>query len=108
MTSFCWQAAAEALQRVRPAATPRERDNWLLQERYGHDLANRVMALRQTRHHAQETGMTSNRMLWEALLPVIDALTVLHVPYYVGGSVASSVTGVARASGCRPRGRSAE
>ena len=98
MTSFCWQAAAEAFQRVRPAATPRERDSWLLQERYGHDLANRVMARCQTRDYAQETGMTSNRMLWKALLPVIEALTALHVPYYVGGSIASSVTGVARAT----------
>ena len=42
--------------------------------------------------------MTSNRMLWKALLPVIEALTALHVPYYVGGSIASSVTGVARAT----------
>jgi len=98
MTSFCWQAAAEAFQRVRPAATPRERDGWLLQERYGHDLAHRVMARCQTRDYAQETGMTSNRMLWKALLPVIEALTALHVPYYVGGSIASSVTGVARAT----------
>ena len=30
--------------------------------------------------------------LWAALLPVIDALETLGVPYHVGGSVASSFT----------------
>jgi hypothetical protein len=34
----------------------------------------------------------------DALLPVADALEALDVRYYVGGSVASSVHGVARAS----------
>ena len=33
-----------------------------------------------------------------ALLPVIEALDVLGVGYYVGGSVASSIHGVPRAS----------
>jgi hypothetical protein len=36
--------------------------------------------------------------LWAALLPVIDALEKLGVPYHVGGSVASSFTGIARAT----------
>jgi hypothetical protein len=36
--------------------------------------------------------------LWAALLPVIDALEALGVPYHVGGSVASSFTGIARAT----------
>lgn len=42
--------------------------------------------------------MTANRELWDALLPVVEALETLRVSYYVGGSVASSVTGVARAT----------
>jgi len=42
--------------------------------------------------------MTTNRELWDALLPVVEALETLEVAYYVGGSVASSVTGVARAT----------
>ena len=42
--------------------------------------------------------MHTNRELWDALLPVVEALETLGVPYYVGGSVASSVTGVARAT----------
>lgn len=34
--------------------------------------------------------------LWAALLPVVEALEALGVPYHVGGSVASSFTGIAR------------
>lgn len=34
--------------------------------------------------------------LWAALLPVVEALESLGVPYHVGGSVASSFTGIAR------------
>jgi hypothetical protein len=98
MTSLCWQAAYGAFQRARPEATPMEREAWLLQERYGNDLVHRVMELRQAQALCGEVGMTANRELWDALLPVVEALVALRVPYYVGGSVASSVTGVARAT----------
>src|SRR4030095_10041280 len=46
----------------------------------------------------REVKMTSQSELWDALLPVVEALVALEVPYYVGGSIASSVTGVARAT----------
>jgi hypothetical protein len=36
--------------------------------------------------------------LWRALLPVIEALEAVGVDYAIGGSVASSFTGVARAT----------
>lgn len=36
--------------------------------------------------------------LWQAVLPVVDALTALGAPYAIGGSVASSFTGIARAT----------
>lgn len=36
--------------------------------------------------------------LWPALLPVVEALEDLGVPYHVGGSIASSFTGIARAT----------
>jgi hypothetical protein len=98
MTSFCWQAAQGACQRVRPEATPIEREAWLLGERYGNAVAHRVMALYRTQRVDREAVMTTNRELWDALLPVVEALVALEVPYYVGGSVASSVTGVARAT----------
>lgn len=42
--------------------------------------------------------MIPNLDLWTALLPVIDALDALGVPYHVGGSVASSFVGIARAT----------
>jgi hypothetical protein len=42
--------------------------------------------------------MTANPELWDALLPVVDTLVALDVPYCVGGSVASSYAGVARAT----------
>jgi hypothetical protein len=42
--------------------------------------------------------MIESPELWQALLPVIDALDALGVPYHVGGSVASAFTGVSRAT----------
>jgi hypothetical protein len=36
--------------------------------------------------------------LWPAVLPVVEALETLGVPYHVGGSVASSFIGIARAT----------
>ncbi|HEY7490291.1 MAG TPA: hypothetical protein VIH59_04190 [Candidatus Tectomicrobia bacterium] len=98
LTSLCWQAAYGALQRARPEATPGEREAWLLRERYGNAMAHRVIEQCQTQVLCREADMTTNRELWEALLPVVEALVALEVPYYVGGSVASSVTGVARAT----------
>lgn len=36
--------------------------------------------------------------LWRALLPVVETLEALGVPFHVGGSVASSFTGISRAT----------
>jgi len=98
MLSFCWQAAYDAFRRAQPEATPLARAAWLLQERYGRDIAHRVLELCQSRGVSSEASMHTNRELWDALLPVVEALELLGVPYYVGGSVASSVTGVVRAT----------
>jgi hypothetical protein len=98
MTHFCWQAAYDAFQRVRPEATPREREAWLLQERYGPAMAQRIMALGHIQGLGREVKITSRSELWDAILPVVEALVALDVPYYVSGSIASSVTGVARAT----------
>jgi hypothetical protein len=46
MTSLCWRAAYDACRRAQPDASDRERDFWLLQERYGRDMAQRVVELR--------------------------------------------------------------
>lgn len=98
MTSFCWQAAADAYRRARPDATPMARGAWLLQERYGSDIARKILERCQYSGVASEARMSTNPELWDALLPVVETLETLGVPYYVGGSVASSVTGVARAT----------
>src|SRR5262245_43348507 len=98
MTHFCWHAAGDAFQRARPEATPREREAWLLQERYGHALAQHIMALDCIQGLDTEVKMTTQSELWDALLPMVEAFVALDVPYYVGGSIASSVTGVARAT----------
>jgi hypothetical protein len=93
LTHLCWRAASEAYQRARPCTSDREQELWLLQERYGSDLVRRVEAL-----VARKASMAVNGELWEALLPVVDVLEKLGVPYGVGGSVASSVVGVVRAT----------
>jgi Nucleotidyl transferase AbiEii toxin, Type IV TA system len=36
--------------------------------------------------------------LWQALLPVLEVLEDLGVPFHLGGSVASSLTGISRAT----------
>src|SRR5262249_3255480 len=98
MTHFCWQAAYDAFQRARPEATPREWEAWLIQERYGPAMAQRIMARDHIQGLDREVKMTSQSELWDALIAVVEALVTLDVPYYVGGSIASSVTGVARAT----------
>lgn len=98
MTHFCWHAAYDAFQRARPEATTMEREAWLLQERYGPAIAQHIMTLDHIQGLDREVKMTSQSELWDALLPVVEALVSLEVPYYVGGSIASSITGVARAT----------
>ncbi len=61
-------------------------------------MAQRIMALGHIQGLDREVKMASQSELWDALLPVVEALIALAVPYYVGGSIASSVTGVARAT----------
>ena len=42
--------------------------------------------------------MIEQSEVWEALVPLIDIFESLEIEYYIGGSVASSFTGVARAT----------
>ena len=46
MTSLCWRAARDAYRRIRPDASNREQNLWLLQERYGSDIAQGVVERR--------------------------------------------------------------
>src|SRR5262247_4145277 len=73
MTHFYWQATYDAFQRARPEATPREREAWLLQERYGLAVARRIMALDHIQGLHREVQMTSQSELWDALHPVVEA-----------------------------------
>jgi hypothetical protein len=61
LTNLCWQAAGGAFQRARPEATPREREAYLLRERYGPDIAHRVMERHRTQGLCREADMTSDR-----------------------------------------------
>jgi len=49
-------------------------------------------------HYLMVNLSLSNPELWDALLPVVDTLEALDVTYCIGGSVASSFAGVARAT----------
>jgi hypothetical protein len=40
--------------------------------------------------------MSAEADLWQAVLPVVDALEALQAEYYIGGSIASSFAGIAR------------
>lgn len=42
--------------------------------------------------------MIESTELWSALVPVVEAFEALRIPYHIGGSVASSFTGVGRAT----------
>ena len=42
--------------------------------------------------------MTEPSELWAALVPFLEELEEMHVSYFIGGSVASSFTGLARAT----------
>lgn len=46
MTSLCWRAAQQAVRRAHPRATPAERDQILLAQRYGEELADEVVRAR--------------------------------------------------------------
>jgi hypothetical protein len=49
LVCLCWRATDTACRRARPQASNSERDFCLLQERYGSDIARRVVELRRQR-----------------------------------------------------------
>ena len=84
--------ARRALRRARPGASERDLRLVFVELHYGSALAGRL------RHQeaAMTTPATSDMLL--ALTPVVEELERLGVPYYIGGSLASSAYGVARAT----------
>ena len=45
-------------------------------------MAQRIMALGHIQGLDREVKMTSQSELWDAILPVVEALVALNVPYY--------------------------
>lgn len=90
------QLAQRAVRRAHPEAS--DRDQWLrfLAAHYGKAFADQV------REHASLMatcqGTTCMNDFLVALLAVVDLFDQLGIPYYVGGSLASSAHGVARAT----------
>ena len=84
--------ARRALRRARPGASERDLRLAFVELHYGSALAGRL------RHQeaAMTTPATSDMLL--ALTPVVEEFERLGVPYYIGGSLASSAYGVARAT----------
>lgn len=62
---------------------------------YGFELSDAIQS--QTRK-SEETWMKSPPDLLIALTPVVEILERLHVPYFIGGSIASSAHGVPQAT----------
>ena len=92
LTRTTLSLARRALRRARPGANERDLRLAFIEVHYGTALARRLAV--------QETSMTtpaaSDMLL--ALTPVVEELERLGAPYYIGGSLASSAYGVARAT----------
>ena len=89
-------AARRALARAQPHASARELDLRFVELHYGVDVAASLRADLEQRD-APARCMTESDLV-AALRPVADAFDALGVRYYIGGSVASSAHGIARAS----------
>jgi hypothetical protein len=91
-------AARQALLRAQPDASPQDIDLRFVALHYGPELAAAVRAeLVRRQAPATHHAMTEADLI-AALRPVVEALDALGVRYFLGGSVASSAHGVARAS----------
>jgi hypothetical protein len=87
-------AARAALARSEPDASNRERALRFVALHYGHELAAGLRADLERRERPANPASD----LVAALRPVVEAFDALGIRYYVGGSVASSAHGLARAS----------
>jgi hypothetical protein len=88
--------ARRGIERADSTASSEERDIRFVELHYGAELAAGLRdELR--RRHAAQTRMTDSDVV-AAVGPVADALDGLGVPYFLGGSLASSTHGIARAS----------
>lgn len=91
------QLAQRAVRRAHPEASDRE--HWLLflAAQYDAALAQSVRA-HEPALLALPAPLTCMNDFVIALMPVVDGFDQLGIPYYIGGSLASSAYGVARAT----------
>jgi hypothetical protein len=94
LTATTIALARRAIARANPGLSPGEVDLMFVEVHYGRELAAR---LRRCLDSKKGPNMATGEVL-EALTPVVEALETLGVPYYVGGSIASSALGKARST----------
>ena len=98
MTHFCWHAAYDAFQRARPEATAMERKPGCSRSATDPPLRSIMTLGRHPRPRQRGEDDLARVSCGMPYSPVVEALVSLEVPYYVGGSIASSITGVAQAT----------
>lgn len=85
--------ARRAIERARPQASPAERFLLFARVQYGREIADRLAG------YAREHAMTPfDSELLTLLTDVVQSFETLGVPYHIGGSLASSLYGVARST----------
>ncbi len=92
LTTTTLTLARRALRRARQGASERDLRLAFVELHYGSALAHRL----RVQEEAMSTPAASDML--QALTPVIAEFERLGVPYYIGGSLASSAYGVARAT----------
>lgn len=92
LTQTTVQLARQAISKLNPDKSEFEKILLFMANHYGIELTQRI----------RENGRGSNKMktpeILDAIRPVIRALESLGISYYVGGSLASSAYGIARAT----------
>lgn len=88
------QANKESIHRQYPYADEKEIGLIFVARHYGQDIADKLQAIPVRKKAAQSFD---NSLLTDAIMPIIEAFEHLDISYYIGGSVASSIFGIARA-----------
>lgn len=91
------QLAWRAVQRACAGASPHEQHLRFVALHYGVGLADQLRAREELHHLFGESVNVMNDFL-VALTPVVEILDQLGIAYYIGGSLASSAYGIARAT----------
>lgn len=92
LTDFARANARRAIAAANPHLSRDEQDIWYAEAQYGKELADELRRHWKL-HPRQAVSSTGRRGMLSAIRPVIAVLEQLSIPYYVGGSVASSTYG---------------